>query len=159
MRGTQAAPGAKRSEARSTTNQPFWRTLMASKKTVLSLALASAVGSAFLAVPAAHSAGDPFAMQSLEKGYMVAEMKDGTGKTINKAKEAKCGGDKAKEGKCGGDKAKEGKCGGDKAKEGKCGGDKAKEGKCGGDKAKEGKCGGDKKKEGKCGEGKCGGSK
>jgi hypothetical protein len=150
-------------------NQPFWRTLMASKKTVLSLALASAVGSAFLAVPAAHSAGDPFAMQSLEKGYMVAEMKDGTGKTVNKAKEAKCGGDKAKEGKCGGDKAKEGKCGGDKAKEGKCGGDKAKEGKCGGDKAKEGKCGGDKKKEGKCGgdkkkegkcgEGKCGGSK
>ncbi len=133
---------------------------MASKKTVLSLALASAVGSAFLAVPAAQSAGDPFTMQALEKGYMVvAEMKDGNGKTINKAKEAKCGGDKAKEGKCGGDKAKEGKCGGDKAKEGKCGGDKAKEGKCGGDKAKEGKCGGDKKKEGKCGEGKCGGSK
>jgi uncharacterized low-complexity protein len=145
----QADPGAKRSETRSKSNQTFWRTLMASKKTVLSLALASAVGSAFLAVPAAHSAGDPFAMQSLEKGYMVAEMKDGTGKTINKAKEAKCGGDKAKEAKCGGDKAKEAKCGGDKAKEGKCGGDKAKEGKCGGD----------KKKEGKCGEGKCGGSK
>jgi len=138
---------------------------MASKKTVLSLALASAVGSAFLAVPAAHSAGDPFAMQSLEKGYMVAGMNDGNGQPVNrKAKEAKCGGDKKKEGKCGegkcgGDKAKEGKCGGDKAKEGKCGGDKAKEGKCGGDKAKEGKCGGDKKKEGKCGEGKCGGSK
>ena len=93
---------------------------MASKKTVLSLALASAVGSAFLAVPAAHSAGDPFTMQALEKGYMVvAEMKDGNGKTINKAKEAKCGGDKAKEGKCGGDKKKEGKCG-----EGKCGGSK-----------------------------------
>jgi len=108
---------------------------MAYKKTVLSLALASAVGSAFLSIPAAHSAGDPFAMQSLEKGYMVAEMKDGTGK----AKEAKCGGDKAKEAKCGGDKAKEAKCGGDKAKEGKCGGDKKKEGKCG-----EGKCGGSK---------------
>jgi uncharacterized low-complexity protein len=118
---------------------------MASKKTVLSLALASAVGSAFLAVPAAHSVGDPFAMQPLEKGYMVvAEMKDGNGNVVNKAKEAKCGGDKAKEAKCGGDKKKDGKCG---------------EGKCGGDKAKEGKCGGDKKKEGKCGEGKCGGSK
>ena len=113
---------------------------MASKQTVLSLALASAVGSAFLAVPVAHSAGDPFAMKPLEKGYMVAEMKDGTGMPVNR-------------------KAKEAKCGGDKAKEGKCGGDKAKEGKCGGDKAKEGKCGGDKKKEGKCGEGKCGGSK
>jgi uncharacterized low-complexity protein len=83
---------------------------MASKKTVLSLALASAVGSAFLAVPAAQSAGDPFTMQALEKGYMVvAEMKDGNGKTVNKAKEGKCGGDKKKEGKCG-----EGKCGGSK---------------------------------------------
>ena len=131
---------------------------MASKKSALSLAVVSALGSALLASTAA-SAADPFEMKSLDRGYQVA----GNGAPIvladNKTPEGKCGGDKASEGKCGGDKAKEGKCGGDKAKEGKCG-----EGKCGGDakkksKAKEGKCGGDKKKEGKCGEGKCGGSK
>ena len=104
--------------------------------------VAAAVGSLLIGSVAGistASADSPFAMTSLESGYMVA------------MKEGKCG-----EGKCGGDKAKteaEGKCG-----EGKCGGDKAKtEGKCG-----EGKCGGDKTKteaEGKCGEGKCGGSK
>ena len=105
---------------------------MASKKSTLSLAVASAFGSALL-VSTAVSAADPFEMKSLDRGYQVAELKDGNGMPVrtadSKAKEAKCGGDKAKEGKCGGDKAKEGKCGGDKKKEGKCG-----EGKCGGSK-------------------------
>lgn len=118
---------------------------MNSTKTTLTLALTAAIGAAGIA----HAAGNPFAMQSLNGGYMVAAADD-TG-TEGKAKSGKCG-----TGKCGANKAKakaktmEGKCGGDKAKamDGKCGGDKAKamEGKCGGDKAKamEGKCGGNK---------------
>lgn len=105
---------------------------MNANKTSLTLALTAALGVAGVA----HAAGNPFAVQSLSQGYMVA---DAHGKTA----EGKCGGDKAKEGKCGGDKtkAKDGKCG-----EGKCGAkkDKTKEGKCGGDKAKEAKCGGNK---------------
>ncbi|MGV6852514.1 MAG: HvfA family oxazolone/thioamide-modified RiPP metallophore [bacterium] len=93
-------------------------------------ALTAAMGAAFVAgstgAVAVDNQTNPFGMQDLDSGYMVAG---------DKAKEGKCG-----EGKCGGDKAKkEGKCG-----EGKCGSHKAKkEGKCGGDKAKkEGKCGG-----------------
>jgi uncharacterized low-complexity protein len=110
---------------------------MNSSKTSLILALTSVIGTAGIA----HAAGNPFAMPSLNRGYLVAAADD-------KAMEGKCGGDKAKamEGKCGGDKAKAKPK--SKAKEGKCGGDKAKapEGKCGSDKAKamEGKCGGSK---------------
>jgi uncharacterized low-complexity protein len=133
-------------------------------KTTLTLALTAVIG----AVGIAHAAGNPFAMQSLSHGYMLAAADD-------KAMDGKCGADKGKaaEGKCGGDKAKAdqakskdgkcgtGKCGANatkskskaKAAEGKCGGDKAKaaEGKCGADKSAEGKCGGDKAKDGKCG--------
>jgi len=108
-----------------------------STKNVRIKPLSVAIGAAFVTslaiAPMASASDNPFGMQSLHSGYMVA------------------GGDKAKEeGSCGGDKAKEeGKCG-----EGKCG-----EGKCGGDDmgahvhaaGVEGKCG-----EGKCGEGKCG---
>ena len=77
----------------------------------------------------ADTADSPFAMSSLDSGYML-----GVG-------EGGCGGDKGKEaeGSCG-----EGSCGGDKEKEG--------EGSCG-----EGSCGGDKEDaEGACGEGSCG---
>lgn len=94
---------------------------MKASKATLTLALTAAIGS----VGIAHAAGNPFALNALSQGYMVA--------AADKAKEGKCG-----EGKCGGTKkdtkAKDGKCG-----EGKCGGAsnaKAKEGKCG-----EGKCG------------------
>jgi len=86
-------------------------------------AVAAAVGSLLIGSVAGistASADSPFAMTSLESGYMVAEAKMGEGK---------CGGDKAK---AAGEKMGEGKCGGDKAKaagEGKCG-----EGKCGGSK-------------------------
>jgi uncharacterized low-complexity protein len=91
-------------------------------KTSITLALAATLGASGIAL----ADGNPFAMQELKQGYMVAE-----------AGEGKCG-----EGKCGGAKADaksaEGKCG-----EGKCGADKsnakATEGKCG-----EGKCGGSK---------------
>jgi uncharacterized low-complexity protein len=101
-------------------------------KTTLTLALTAAIGASGIAAGSlAHAAGNPFAMQNLNSGYLVAAADD-------KAKEGKCG-----EGKCGANKAKakEGKCG-----EGKCGANKskAKEGKCGGDKAMEGKCGGNK---------------
>jgi uncharacterized low-complexity protein len=107
---------------------------MHTTKTSLTLVLTAALGAAGVT----HAAGNPFAMESLSQGYLVAAA-DG------KAPEGKCGADKAKtaEGKCGGDKAqtkaKDGKCG-----EGKCGANKATGGKPGGDKAKEGKCGGNK---------------
>ena len=82
--------------------------MKASKK-----ALSIVVGSAFAAsisMTAANAAENPFAMQSLTSGYMVADHHD--------AKEGKCGGEKAKEGSCGGEKAKEGSCGANKGKEG-----------------------------------------
>ena len=109
---------------------------MNATKTTLTLALTAVVGAAGMA----HAA-NPFAMQSLSSGYMVAAADD-------KTMEGKCGGNKTMEGKCGGDKAtkaKDGKCG-----EGKCGANKAKtkakaaDGKCGASKAADGKCGGNK---------------
>ena len=116
---------------------------MATSKTALTLALGSAIAASLVAAPASANE-NPFAAQSMEKGYMVAEAAPEAGKAV----EAKCG-VKSKEGKCGNKaKAKEGKCGGMKSatdadtnkkmmKEGKCG-----EGMCGGKSAKEGKCGG-----------------
>lgn len=112
---------------------------MAKKQTLMSVAVGAAFA-AGLAAPVAYAAENPFAMQSLERGYQVAD--------AHKHGEGKCGA----EGKCGHSKTKDGKCG-----EGKCGSHekKAGEGKCGGDKkATEGKA-----TEGKCGEGKCGGKK
>ena len=96
---------------------------MNAKLSTLSLAIGSAFAISLVAAPVANAANNPFGMQQLNSGYLVAEAKDG-----------KCGGDK---------KSADGKCGGDKkSADGKCGGDKkAKDGKCG-----EGKCGGDKKK-------------
>ena len=96
-----------------------------SKKTLkpisLTLGTAFAVGLAASNIASAAEQGaNPFAMNELSSGYMVADAH----------KEGKCG-----EGKCGGDKGKEGKCGGAKSEEGA----KGKEGKCG-----EGKCGGSK---------------
>jgi uncharacterized low-complexity protein len=90
--------------------------------------IAAALGTTFVvslaASPMVLAAENPFALNDLSGGYMVAE-------------EGKCG-----EGKCG-EKEGEGKCG-EKEAEGKCG-----EGKCGENKEAEGKCG-----EGKCGENK-----
>jgi len=102
-----------------------------SRNTHLTIALAASIGAAAgIAGYAQAASSNPFAMQSLNNGYMVASAE-------TKSKEGKCG-----EGKCGGNKTK--------AKEGKCG-----EGKCGGNKTKSEA----KAKEGKCGEGKCGGKK
>ncbi|MDP2784345.1 MAG: hypothetical protein Q8O38_07115 [Sulfurimicrobium sp.] len=93
-------------------------------KTALTLAVGAALASS---LTVANAAENPFAMKSMENGYMVAY-------ADYKAKEGKCGGDKkAAEGKCGAAKDKETESGGDKkVKEAKCGGDKkATEGKCG----------------------------
>lgn len=87
---------------------------MNARKTHLTIALAATIGAvAGLAGYAQAASSNPFAMQSLNNGYMVAG-------ADAKAKEGKCG-----EGKCGGNKAKTEA----KTKEGKCG-----EGKCGGKK-------------------------
>lgn len=56
---------------------------MNAPKTTLALALTAAIGAAGIA----HAAGNPFAMQSLNRGYMVAAADD-------KAMEGKCGGSK-----------------------------------------------------------------
>lgn len=100
--------------------------------------LALVIGGAFAASVAAttvHAGENPFAVESLKGGYMVAEH-DG------KSKDGKCA-----TGKCGSSKKKmkEGSCSADKAKEGSCSADKAKEGSCSADKAKEGSCHSDKK--------------
>lgn len=108
---------------------------MKASKKALSLVLGSAFA-ASVSATAVNAAENPFSMQTLGSGYMVADHHEG--------KEGKCGTGKCgAEKKAGGDKAKEGSCG-EKAKEGSCGGDKAKEGSCGADKAKEGSCHADK---------------
>lgn len=78
---------------------------MAIKKTALTLALSAAFAASLAASPIVNAAESPFAMQSLDKGYMVAEAAD-KAKDDMKAKDTK-----AKDGKCG-----EGKCGANKAK-------------------------------------------
>lgn len=95
------------------------------------LSLATVFVASMAASSVASAAQNPFAMASLDKGYMVAEAdmaKDG------KMKDGKCG-----EGKCGATAEKT------KAKA------KAKDAKPDADKAK--------MTDGKCGEGKCGGAK
>jgi len=107
-----------------------------SKKTLIPIA--AALGTTFVvslaASPVVLAADNPFALNDLSRGYMVAE-------------EGNCGEEKDAEGKCGEEKEGEGKCGENK--------DTSAEGKCG-----EGKCGEKRKThEGKCGEGKCGENK
>jgi uncharacterized low-complexity protein len=97
---------------------------MINSRTSIALALTAALG----ASTAALADDNPFGMQTLDHGYLLADANT-----------------KAEDGKCG-----EGKCGAEteaKAKDGKCG-----EGKCGADK----KTADSKAQDGKCGEGKCG---
>lgn len=137
-------------------------------KTTRNTTIALAIGTAFnFVLPAAQAAGNPFAMQMLEHGYMVAD--------AAKAPDGKCGAAKTPV------KVKDGKCAGnkepavEKTKDGKCAANKDAE------KVKDGKCAADKKampedktssasepvkdaatgktKDGKCGEGKCGANK
>ncbi len=126
---------------------------MSEKKVVKPVALAvgaALAGSFALAGTASAESENPFAMSSLEAGYMLGA-EGGCGGDKEKGGEGSCG-----EGSCGEDKKEkggEGSCG-----EGSCGGDKdgekGGEGSCG-----EGSCGGEKEDaEGSCGEGSCGGS-
>jgi len=92
-----------------------------SKKTLKPIV--AALGTTFVVSlatsPIVQAAGNPFALNDLSSGYMVAE-------------EGACG-EKEGEGKCG-EKEGEGHCGEEKGDhEGKCGGEKEAEGKCGGE--------------------------
>ena len=84
---------------------------MNAKLSTLSLAIGSVFAVSMIAAPAAKAADNPFGMQQLSSGYLVADAK---------AKDGKCG-----EGKCGAAK-KDAKAKDTKMKDGKCG-----EGKCG----------------------------
>jgi uncharacterized low-complexity protein len=146
---------------------------MTSKKTLISAAVGTAFAATLGAAPIASAAENPFAMQSLDQGYMLAQ--------AGKMGDGKCGGMKAGDGKCGmsmADDNKDGKVSKEEAdkmhasmfanmdanKDGFI--DKDEMGKMMGGKCGMGKCGGAKKPmEGKCGgmkatpEGKCGGMK
>lgn len=126
-----------------------------SKKTLIVAAAGSAFAAGMSATPIASAADNPFAMQSLDRGYMLAQ--------AGKMGDGKCG-----QGKCGGmNKAAENKCGAammDTNKDGKVSKEefmKAHEAMFGKldvnkdgliDKTEMGKM-----MDGKCGEGKCGG--
>ena len=102
---------------------------MNGKQTALSLAIGSAFAASLAVTPTAHAAENPFGMQALKAGYVVAvadqamdaNMQAGKGQA-RKAKEGKCGdmSEKSKDNmKATDKKMPEGKCG-----EGKCGGKK-----------------------------------
>ena len=87
------------------------------KKTVLSLAVGTAFAATAALAPIVHAADNPFAMQKMSSGYLLAE-------ADMKMKDGSCGADKKKDGSCGDkkvEKKKDGKCG-----EGKCGANKKK---------------------------------
>lgn len=130
-----------------------------SKKNLISVAVSGAFAASLGVAPIVNAAENPFALQSLDKGYMVADNHGAKAKGM----EGKCG-----EGKCGNMKAGEGKCGmamADTNKDGKVSKDEAlkhhesmfammdankdgfidKDEMAKGMKAKEGKCGGMKK--------------
>jgi len=124
-----------------------------SDKTVikpLAIAISAAFVTTLASTTVASAAANPFAMNDLSGGYMVAENTEGKcGAGMKTMEEGKSGeGMKTmEEGKCGEGKKtmEEGKCGEGKKtmKEGKCG-----EGKCGEGKKtmEEGKCGGAEQK-------------
>lgn len=142
---------------------------MTSKKKAMSVAVGSAFVAGMAMTPMAGAAENPFAMQSLDRGYMVADSH-----MQGKCGSGKCGGMKSGEAKCGMgmmDANKDGKVTKEEAmkaheamfaakdanKDGVLDADEMKafmEGKCGA-----GKCGGMKSGAGKCGAGKCGGMK
>lgn len=105
---------------------------MVSKKKTIGVAVGSVFAAGMTIVPMASAAENPFALQSLQGGYMLAA------DAPAKAPEAKCG-----QGKCG--SMKQGAAA--KSGEAKCG-----QGKCGGMKTETPL----KATEAKCGQGKCG---
>ena len=101
---------------------------MNGKKTALSLAIGSAFAVTLVAASAANAAENPFGMNALKNGYLLAAAHTGAAPADMPAADAKM-----KDGKCG-----EGKCGAAKGAAKKDA--KMKDGKCG-----EGKCGAAKK--------------
>ena len=71
---------------------------MSSKKTLISVAVGTAFAASMGAAPVAFAAENPFALQSLDKGYMVADHHEAKAKGM---KEGMCGNMKMGEGKCG----------------------------------------------------------
>lgn len=71
---------------------------MSSKKTLISVAVGTAFAASMGAAPLAFAAENPFALQSLDKGYMVADHHEAKAKGM---KEGMCGNMKMGEGKCG----------------------------------------------------------
>lgn len=69
---------------------------MSSHKNLISVALGTAFAATLGAAPLVFAAENPFALQSLDKGYMVADHHE-----AKAMKEGKCGAMKAGEGKCG----------------------------------------------------------
>jgi len=142
----------------------FRENIMSSKKPLISVAVGSAFAAALGAAPIVSAAENPFAMQSLDKGYMLAQ--------AGKAGEGKCGA-----GKCGAAMMNAGKgeksCKADANQDGKVSKeeftkhheamfamkDANKDGFIDKDemaRMMDGKCDGMKAWEGKCGAGKCG---
>ncbi|KIO49690.1 hypothetical protein [Nitrosospira sp. NpAV] len=72
---------------------------MSNRKSIISIAAGSFLAASVGSVPVVSAADNPFAMQSLERGYMIADSHNYGEK---KGSEGKCGG----EGACG-----EGRCG------------------------------------------------
>ncbi|PTR08352.1 EF hand domain-containing protein [Nitrosospira sp. Nsp5] len=67
---------------------------MPSKKSITSLALGTAIAAALSAAPIASAGESPFAVQSIGKGYMVAEYHEGSKKEgygEKKSGEGRCG--------------------------------------------------------------------
>ena len=71
---------------------------MSSKKSLISVAVGTAFAATLGASPVAFAAENPFALQSLDKGYMVADHHEAKPKAM---KEGKCGNMKMEEVKCG----------------------------------------------------------
>jgi uncharacterized low-complexity protein len=94
---------------------------MASNKTSLTIALGSAFAASLAMAPAAHSGENPFAMRSLDKGYMVADATEKTDGKMKGDKKSTAKKKKMKDGKC-----SEGKCSSNKMNDGKMKDDKAK---------------------------------
>ena len=76
---------------------------MSSKKTLISVAVGTAFAASMAAAPVTFAAENPFALQSLDKGYMVSDNNAAKSKAM---KEGLCG-----EGKCGNMKMGHGQCG------------------------------------------------
>lgn len=120
------------------------------KKNAVTLATGAALSATLMAAGLAHAASSPFAMQSLEKGYMVADagdkMKDGNCAGSAKGAMDK-GADKMKDGNCANSDKTKAKAKADtKMKDGNCAGSAKGAMDKGADKMKDGNCAGTTKK-------------